>query len=97
MSKRDSGGGIATVTGEEVKASKSDKRFQSYGHSKFCMIFHRFYFLFITSADAYSMSRRRPLAKIFYIPGMVSALPVADDSDYNKICLSMSLHGECHL
>ncbi len=27
----------------EVKASKSHKRLQGYGHLKFCMIFHRFY------------------------------------------------------
>ena len=27
----------------EVKASKSDKRLQSYGHLKFCMIFNIFY------------------------------------------------------
>ncbi len=27
----------------EVKASKSDQRLQSYGHLKFCMIFHGFY------------------------------------------------------
>ena len=35
----------------EVKANKLDKRLQSYGHLKFCMIFHRFY-LSLTAADA---------------------------------------------
>ncbi len=27
----------------EVKASKSDKQLQSYGHLKICMVFHGFY------------------------------------------------------
>ncbi len=47
----------------EVKASKLDKRLQSYDHLKFCTCFHIDFLLPMSGAAAYLLWRRRLLAK----------------------------------